>query len=260
MSAMTTLSRKCPFCSIPKTRTTKFFKAMYGSLPHTLNIPELPPGFTVLQDLVPIAEKGAHLLLMPNTHFISLATVNNQKGLRLAVRKTVDSLRKYFPDNPIFLFEHGPGFIGNKAIACGGCHLDHAHGHFVVLPKGAKLSSIKMEMERVLISGGWTKPTSYTFFSDNLFSKMVEVVGINPYLCIGMLKDGRKITSFVYPQKIRPIKIPSQLLRMVISMVVYHQPNPDYWHWKDVQTGLISDKRRKEIIKNVLSFRKITGF
>src|SRR3989339_1944845 len=208
------LVKQCDFCLIPKIKTTEYFRSMYGDLPHTLDIPGVPTTFTVLQDLVPIAEQGGHLLLIPNIHSISLAAIRDKKGLSIARDVVLHSLRKYFPNNPIFIFEHGPGFLDGESIACGGCHLDHAHGHLLVLPKWSQLTPIKNRMEEVLSTYGWGIKNLNAIYSDEIFTNIAKNTGINPYLHIGMVMPDSTRISLTYVQTIKSLNIPSQLLRI----------------------------------------------
>lgn len=251
---------QCDFCLTPILKTTKYFRNLHGNIPHVLNIPNVPANFTVLQDVVPLAENGGHLLLMPNHHFISLATVNDKKGLINTTDIIIKNLHKYFPNNPIFIFEHGAGFIEKKPIACGGCHINHAHGHIVVLPKGSKLEIIKNKMEEELIRSGWRNPRTQAIQSSRIFYHLDKFTGLNPYLHIGIVTKDGQITSFTYPQKVKSFNIPSQLIRAVISSIIYGQADSTHWHWRDILIGLTSLKRIKQIKTDVVKFRKITGF
>ncbi|MFH0773420.1 MAG: hypothetical protein V1922_03865 [bacterium] len=250
----------CNFCLIPQEKTTESFKKLHGDLLHTLNIPGVPNTFTVLQDVVPIAELGAHILLMPNLHDISLASVADKEGMLVAKDAIVEALQKHFPDNPIFTFEHGPGFIQGESIACGGCHMDHAHGHIMVLPKKTSFDMIQQRMEEILILNGWKNPRSHAVESIHIFTDSVSFAGMQPYLHIGMIFPEGKTISYTYVQKSKSFNVPSQLLRLVVADVVYDQKDPTYWHWRDVESGLTSPDRMHELKTNVTAFRKLTGF
>ena len=250
----------CEFCSIPDLKTTEYFKSIHGSLPHTLKIQGLPGGFTVLQDLVPIAEKGGHLLLMPNEHFISLATIDNQIGLATATVTIILKLRINFPRNPILFFEHGPGFIKKEPIACGGCHLDHAHGHIMILPEWAEFNCIQKCVETALMTNGWDKPNPCGLGRSNIFTDIVQATGVYPYLYIAMKMPDETESSCVYIQKEEHCFVPSQLLRKVVSEVIYNQSASTFWHWKDIQIGLSTTERIEQVKKDAILFREITGF
>ncbi len=251
---------RCEFCSIPDLKTTEYFKSIHGDLPHTLNISGLPSGFTVLQDLVPLAEQGCHLLLIPNEHFISLATIEDQKALARARDTILFELRIYFPNHPLFFFEHGAGFIGTEPISCGGCHVDHAHGHILLLPPRTQFASIQGKLEIALAASGWINPASKAVVLDHVFTNIGQVAGANPYIHIAMMLPDNTRFSYAFIQKTKDFLVPSQLLRMVISDAVYSRSDPAYWHWRDIHMGLSTPERIEKVKKDVLLFRKITGF
>lgn len=254
-------AEECGFCKIPETQTTEYFRDLHGDLPHTLQIPNLPSGFSALQDVVPIAEKGGHIMLMPNSHHISLASIDSVENLKSASSAIEGALQQYFPENPIFVFEHGPGFIEGEPIACGGCHMDHAHGHYLLLPKGTALEPIRSNMETVLLENGWPEPQKESIPSNEIFTNIADVAGMSPYLHIGMIdRSSGERSSFTYIQRSTSFNVPSQLLRAVIADQVYGQQDPTYWHWRDVHMGLTFQDREDEVRRDVVEFRNITGF
>lgn len=256
----TSTSSSCDFCQIPKSKTTKYFQDLYGNLPHTLNIPGLPSNFTVLQDLVPIGEQGGHLLLMPNSHYISLATIENQNEVETARDVIIKQLNLYFPNNPIFMFEHGPGFIEGEPIACGGCHLDHAHGHFMILPTGTTLLPIQQKMEEMLRLNGWSNLENNRVSTNEIFTNIAIHTKLNPYLQMGMIYPDGKVESFIYIQSTTDFNVASQLLRTVVSEVVYGKGKSEDWHWRDIHMGLSSKDKKEKLNSMVHQFRTITHF
>lgn len=252
---------QCTFCTIPETKTTEVFSDMHGDVPHTLDVPGVPDTFTVLQDVVPIAESGGHVLLMPNLHRISLATVEDQAGIDTATEKIIVPIQEAFPANPILVFEHGPGFIEDKPIACGGCHMDHAHGHLLLLPEGQKLEPIQHNMEQVLSKNGWDNLEAQRRSSDQVFTGISETAGMSPYLQVGMINADNSRQSLTYVQKREAQQVPSQLLRKVVSEVVYQRPEPSYWHWRDIaEIGMATPERATQIKSDVRTFRARTNF
>jgi diadenosine tetraphosphate (Ap4A) HIT family hydrolase len=257
------MREQCEFCTIPETRGTELFRKMYNR-DQMLNIPNLPQNFTVMQDLVPIAEKGGHVLLMPNKvgkgHDISLATVNDQKQLMLASSVVATELKKIFPENPIFIFEHGPGFIEGEPIACGGCHLDHAHGHMLLMPKDTTLEPIKKGIEKNLAQIGWDNPDSRAEGSSEIFTNIYDVAGINPYLHIGMISPEGNVMTFTYVQKSENEYVESQSLRRVLADVVYSEKATEYWHWREISSGNTSQQRLAQLQNDIAHFREATKF
>lgn len=233
---------------------------MYGTLPHVLTIPDIPPEFTVIQDLIPLAENGGHVLLMPNKHTLSFAQIHDQQLLGIAIEVVLHALWKVFNQNEIFIFEHGPGYINKKSVACGGCHMDHAHGHFLLLPKGSDIYGIKEKMESILQKNGWNEPAKHSVASHDLFLNLPEISQSFPYLHIGMAKTDNTIIAYTYVQKKLKYTTPSQLLRQVVAEVIYNQPNTMFWHWRDIYMGLTTDKRLDQICSSTRYFRTITGY
>lgn len=261
-AASEALAEQCEFCLIPETKGTALFRQMYG-VDQILQFPGLSASYTTMQDIVPVAEQGAHVLLMPNKigtgHYISLSLENDQDELTKARDAVVSTLQTAFPRKPIFTFEHGPGFIDEEPIACGGCHLDHAHGHLLVLPEQANMQEIQTGMESQLHRSGWNDVASRRMPSGEIFTNLYEKVGINPYLQIGMIKPDGSQESFTYRQNSSSEDVESQLLRRVIAETVYGQKNPSFWHWRDITSGFSSLQRVDQLKADVIAFRKVTS-
>ncbi|MDO8451683.1 MAG: hypothetical protein Q7S76_02330 [bacterium] len=249
---------KCGFCLIPQTGTTDCFQRMHGDLPHVLRIPGMPASWTALQDVVPLAEQGGHVMIMPNQHWISFASVDDQRGLAKSTQSVVSGLRKFFP-HPIFFFEHGPGFVEGKQVACGGCHMDHAHGHLLLLPEGTTLEPIKRHTEYVLGLCGWTDIPEKRIESTTIFTKNDRTTGTKPYIHMGMIINN-DTHSYTYIQTSVDDAVEAQLLRRVIADAVYHRPERSYWHWRDITSNFADDERITQIQKDVIMFRNLTGY
>lgn len=253
-------SEQCGFCLVPEEGTTEYFRKLYGDLPHTLNIPGVPNSWIALQDVVPIAEMGAHILILPRVHRISLATVDDQQEIVAARDAAVNGIRKFFPNHPIFFFEHGPGFIEGEEVACGGCHLDHGHGHIQVMPTGTTLEPIQKRMESILAASRWENPQGRAMASDKMFTDISGAVGISPYLHIGMITEAG-IQSYTYVQRSLAETVESQLLRRVVAEEVYKQSERSYWHWRDLtELPDFFPGRISQLQKDVAQFRTLTGF
>ncbi|MGH7203682.1 MAG: hypothetical protein ACREHC_04535 [Candidatus Levyibacteriota bacterium] len=161
----------------------------------------------------------------------------------------------------ILVFEHGPGFIEDKPIACGGCHMDHAHGHLLLLPEGQKLEPIQNNIEQVLSRKGWDNLETQRRSSDQVFTGISETAGMSPYLQVGMINADNSRQSLTYVQKREAQQVPSQLLRKVVSEVVYQRPEPSYWHWRDIaEIGMATPERATQIKSDVRTFRARTNF
>ncbi len=256
-----TEQRQCDFCLLPERKTTEAFRELHGEIPHTLDIPGLPKGWTALQDVVPVAEHGGHILLMPDMHRISLATVEDQEKVGQATEAVLFGLHRFFPDNPVFFFEHGPGFVDGQPIACGGCHLDHAHGHFLLMPEGTLLEPIQNTLETIFANANYEPFDRYEYEQLVPFSELPEVAGIHPYLHIGMIDPGQNTSRSVTYVQTSPTQVmESQLMRRVISSQVYGKPNPREWHWRDITAGFVPGETVRKVQRDIREFRAKTGF
>jgi len=250
----------CDFCFIDENRGTDLFKKTYA-VDQQINIEGLDDEFVVMQDLVPLGIDGAHLLLLPKRsgrgHSISLASIDDQTRLKAASDTVINFLQKNFGRNNIFTFEHGPGFIEGEPIACGGCHMDHAHGHFVVLPHGASFDPIKNKLEESLSLSGWDHLLDQTYESEVLFSDVDKIAKLSPYLQIGIITNEDNRKSFTYVQRKTSDKVASQLMRKILALCVYGEKDSTYWHWRDITDGLTSNTRLEELQNIVMKFREI---
>ncbi len=252
----------CEFCNLPLQNGSAPFIEMHGCS-DILAIPGLPESFNAVQDIVPVAEEGGHILLMPKKvgrgHYVSLALVENQEELQVARNTVVDSLRGAGYTNPIFTFEHGPGVIDGEEVACGGCHMDHAHGHMLLLPHGTTLEQIKAHMEALLAENGWENPDEMALPSEQLFTGIYDQTGAYPYLQIGMIDDQGETRAYTYPQMNRSWNVESQLLRRVVAEAVYGQYDVSYWHWRDITSGFAGQERLERLTHDVLRLRQRMG-
>lgn len=58
------LGPSCEFCLIPETRGTELFRKFYG-MDQVIGSVSVDPSMILMQDVVPLGEDGAHLLLFP---------------------------------------------------------------------------------------------------------------------------------------------------------------------------------------------------
>jgi hypothetical protein len=252
----------CAFClaSIGKGASVELFKELYG-FNQQIKIPYLPKSFFVLQDLVPLGFCGAHLLVLPKPfaggHDLSFASIHNQHEIEKTIEAIISTIQECFYGHPIFIFEHGPGFIDEEPIACGGCHVDHAHGHIVVLPKGIDLNLIVLEAQQILANMGWQISCEEKPPVSNVFYNLKQITGINPYLYFGTLTADINFHSYIYVQKDRSLSPEAQFFRRIIAKVAYKEVNPMYWHWRDVSSKLTFDARLQELRKNVKDFFEV---
>lgn len=249
----------CEFCSIPETRGTDLFRQLYDVDQVITSIP-VDRSMTLMQDVVPLGEGGVHVLLLPKQvgkgHYISLASSDNPEAISNSTEQTIKSIQKAFPNKPLFLFEHGSGFVEGEQITCGGCHMDHAHGHIIALPNNTRLSPIVEALEGVFKTAGGDDLVAQKQADKILFDNIGSITGINPYIHIAMV-DGNQRSSITYTQTSRSPNIESQLLRRITAKVVYNESNSTYWHWRDITAGFTSKQRLNELKENVRFFSAI---
>ncbi len=231
-----TLRSNCEFCRLPDTKRTQKYNKLYR-INDVLDI-ALPSRFYVAQDIVPIGFGGAQVLLIPKPtndgHDISLAQVKDQEGLHSATDTLVQQLQDIYPGHPLFAFEHGPGQINDKQIACGGCHMDHAHGHLVILPQDKDYYPVlQSTAEAALQRYGWRDLQQRKVPSQRVFSRLASIAGSNPYLHIGIVYPNGYTAATTYVQAYEDEYVESQLMRKIISQVVFNTTDATLWHWQD---------------------------
>lgn len=255
----------CEFCYAVDNNGTDVFKQFYGDS-QILGISGLSDSFTALQDVVPLGEEGAHVLLVPKPsnagHDISLAVVADQESVLWAGKVVVGTLLNVFPEgNPIFYFEHGPGHIDDQPIACGGCHMDHAHGHFVVLPKEEEdsLIVIRNKANEMLATTGWSEKALDVETEASLLEHLSQRAEGRPYLHFGMIYPNGDVKAYTYVQKRVEEYVESQLFRGIIASEIYKKPDPTFWHWRDIVAGFTSEERVSELRRNRQVFKERLG-
>mgnify|MGYP001570513872 CR=1 FL=1 len=253
--------KDCVFCLMNGDEGTTQYRDHYG-LNQVVEL-NLPATFTAIHDVAPMGENVAHLLLVPKRdaarHYVSLAIVQDQVGLTSSRDIIIGAYKKLSPENPIFFFEHGPGIVEGEAVACGGCTVDHAHGHVVMLPKGTTMDPVKAMAESILNVGGWQSVSSRGIETVEIFSNLFDVAGINPYLHIGIVETDGSSRAITYIQKTRSETVPSQLMRRVLSESIYDRQDPSYWHYRDIMDGFVPPERVEQLKAEVLDFRRKIG-
>lgn len=182
----------------------------------------------VMMDSFPIGEHGGHVLIVPRRHMASLAQFQNQDMLQATLQETAELIQRLFPDHWLFTFEHGPGELAGNRVKCGGCHVDHAHGHILVLPRSISFEEIQEQVEDVLENLEWDLATQ-TDFPEQPMVGIAEFVQDKPYLQIGRWGDVTE--AITYRQESGNQSIPSQLLRRIVSTVA-GKSAPIHWNWK----------------------------
>jgi diadenosine tetraphosphate (Ap4A) HIT family hydrolase len=216
----------CRFCGL-KNGANDLFMELHGEAPH-LAIPGIPGSMMVMLCAFPLGHRGGHLLITPKEHHPSLAQCPGQEALRQTAQTVAETLREMFPNHWLFAFEHGAGSIQDRPVKCGGCHVDHAHGHVLVLDRSIRFDEIRELTEATLDGLGWDVP-SQAHATARPWNELAAVCGEYPYLQIGSLWPVRR--SVIYQQISENQSIPSQLLRRLVATAA-GRPNPSYWNWK----------------------------
>ena len=134
--------------------------------------------------------------------------------------------------------------------------MDHAHGHFVVVPESTALQEVRLEMERALVESGWTNPLSQMIYRSGDISDIGEISQNNPYLLLSFSPVGSThFDSYLYKQMEEQQYVESQLLRRIISHVCFGQSSPTEWHWRDIVSGFTTEEKIQNLKKSVLEFR-----
>jgi hypothetical protein len=241
-------SPACPFCS---PGAADRFEALYGE-PPDVAIPGLPGGLRVVLDAFPLGHRGAHLLLTPRTHYPSLARFEARRELAAGVEATLAALRRTAPGHWVFVFEHGTGDLDGRAVKCGGCHVDHAHGHLLVLDEEVEFGTIRDLTEAALLDLGWDL-AEQAREADDVFTGLNDFAGMNPYLHVGAVTDRGRV-AVTYKQVAGCEGIPSQLLRKLIATAA-GRGQPTYWNWKVVLEHRL-EGRLQEFKDLVRAFRE----
>lgn len=243
----------CEFCQMPSQAGTETFRALFQEN-QIIEPPNFLESFFVAQDVASLGIQGGHVLLIPRRHTLSFADTPDGLSSNKAAKDLTVLLQHLYPTHPIFFFEHGAGFIRGQAVACGGCHIDHAHAHFVVLPKDAKFMSIQNETIRELHRAGWDRIMQLPVPAKQFFN-LVPFVHAMPYLYAGMI-TGDHHTAVIIPQRKEKGSIESQLYRRVLSAVIYKHPDATFWNWRDIVSGYTTPERLISLKAGVRELRR----
>jgi hypothetical protein len=243
----------CEFCQMPSQMGTETFKTLFQEN-QILNIPDFSTSFFIAQDVASLGVHGGHVLFIPHRHIRSLAAFPNTPQANRAAKDLTALLQCLYPAHPIFFFEHGAGLINGQTVACGGCHIDHAHAHFVILPTGAKFINIQNAAIKELHRTGWHNITPLSVPASAFFN-LVPFVHAFPYLYAGMIVGDRH-TAVIIPQQKKEEPVESQLYRRMLSTVIYNHPDATYWNWKDIVLGYTTTERLISLKNGVAELRR----
>jgi hypothetical protein len=149
----------------------------------------------------------------------------------------------------VFAFEHGTGALDGRAVKCGGCHVDHAHGHLLVLDEEVAFETIRDLTEEALLDLGWDL-AAQAREGDDVFAGLGDFAGANPYLHVGAVTDRGRV-SVTYRQVEGCEGIPSQLLRKLIATAA-GRGQPTYWNWKVILEHRLEGRLRefRELVRD----------
>lgn len=240
----------CEFCELTQTGTTTRYRKRYG-FDQQLKTFKTHPSFIIAHDNVSLGFEGAHLLLLPREHHLSLLAVPKRYEVDSRLNDIFVILHRLYPQHTLFIFEHGSGLLNGIVVDCGGCHQDHAHLHILVLPTHVNVNKILRRIRRELrnLKAKQTTSEGQPFRS---FSDLPN--DPRPYLLLGSQVEYRVRSLEVWFQSNTSSIIPSQLVRKIISEVCKN-PETQYWNWRDVELGFASDAFIKRLQQNAELFR-----
>lgn len=227
----------CEFCLAASTGTTTTFENIYGSLPSqvigNLELPNFPSDFFVMRDVAPVVLTGLHLMVLPKTHSISLAACADQHALLEARDRAIGLLWPFA--SKIIIFEHGAGCINKSPIACGGCHIDHAHAHFIGVTADFNFDVLREKLENNLVESGWVNVANFRHITQGPLHNIAAFTDMLPYIHLGYAsRHNGYQTGITYKQTRPEHHVESQLLRRLISEMIYGENNPFFWNWRDI--------------------------
>jgi len=216
----------CRFCGLG-IGDDDLFMELHGEVPF-LPIPRVPASLMTMLCAFPLGHHGGHVLLAPRRHYLSLARFPRQDELAEAMSAVAGVLEAMFPMHWLFAFEHGPGELEHRPVKCGGCHVDHAHGHVLVLDSSIAFDDVRALAEETLEGLGWDL-ASQAHEQEAGLVNIGDRSGEQPYLHIARL--GRHGEARTYRQEVAGQSIPSQLLRRLVATAA-GRATPTYWNWK----------------------------
>lgn len=241
--------QRCVYCS---QAASERFQQFWG-LDDRLTGLDIPDEFTLRQDLLPIGAESVHLLLLPKQHALSFASYASAATSR-AVESVSQQLLEAYPDHQLVVFEHGPGFLDGQPIACGGCHVDHAHLHFVLAEGRYDFRLLVNQLQKELAESQWQDVEASHFQVDGLHVPDKNIVGIRPYLYVASITPNSQHTR-MYIQQSAEEELASQLFRRLISD--WRQKSSAlFWHWRDFVAGLTDPDHVKNLQTEIQRFRQ----
>ncbi|HLL77265.1 MAG TPA: HIT domain-containing protein [Pyrinomonadaceae bacterium] len=130
--------RECCLCSqVAGEESNDLIARMLPGEPYVRRVMLESESFAAIPSLGPLV--SGHALLCPKAHVRSFTQLG--PGLEDEYRAVKDELREALSrryDSPVHLFEHGMAAEGDRVM----CSTDHAHLHFVLLPRRCGVEAI----------------------------------------------------------------------------------------------------------------------
>lgn len=216
----------CSFCRVARGGADEYAERI-GRTP-ALDVRAGADQLLVMMDSFPIGHAGGHVLIVPRPHLISLAQFEDEATLAATIEETAAVMEAMFPDHWLLAFEHGPGELAGQRVKCGGCHVDHAHGHILVLPRTVDFLEVQEQVESALNQLNW-QLDAQTHASSRPFLELGSITNGRPYLHLGTLGAESRALTYVHAEN--QAAVPSQLLRRIVSKVTGRSA-PIHWNWK----------------------------
>ena len=136
----------------------------------------------------------------------------------------------------------------------GGCHVDHAHLHVLLLPPGISFVDLKNVTTDYLAKIGWFEQNKDEQGIENIHN-LQDVVEETPYLLLGRI-DNQDLKMVVYRQDSLSVELESQLMRKIIATLSGH-PESSWWHWRDVIDMNIIPERADELSNQIVQLKDV---
>jgi diadenosine tetraphosphate (Ap4A) HIT family hydrolase len=213
----------CSLCSqIAGRPENDLIAGMLTGQPYVRRVILESASFVLLPSLGPLAP--GHVLLCPRRHVKSLAALGSERDeeYEAVYRQTVHLLESIY-GGYVHLFEHGMAARGTRTV----CTVDHAHLHFVPLPR---------PLEASMILNGWV---AY----DGSLAELRHAT------------RGEAYVSFESPVGVRGIlpdeagRIESQLMRKIIAKALGKER---IWNWRDYPNAALADKIWRQTTRHLV--------
>lgn len=215
-------SRPCCLCSqIRGEPANDLIAAMLPDQPYARRVMLETEPFAAVPSLGPLVP--GHSLLCPKAHIQSFAELDSSlDGEFLAAKENLRRILARLYDSPIHLFEHGMATGGTRAI----CTVDHAHLHFLPLPRTSFAGRLATDDRWVEITGS--------------LQALRELVDGNEYI-LYETPDGRSRVLRTGTEMLE-----SQHMRKLFAKWVGHE---EIWDWRASPNAALADETWQRCIR-----------